>query len=207
MTTVSHKATGLRKVLDLSIAYKAFQFLLGDYKLYRKIISFIPSLENKRVLDIGCGNGRLLDFLPPSVNYTGYDFNEDYIRKAKAKYQNRNAQFFVADINNDPDLPKADIAFAIGVLHHLNDASCKNFLRSTRDHLNPGGVLITVDPVYVKNQNRIAKAIIKSDRGQCVREAKGYLELGDGIFNNQDYKVLNNVTNIPYNHVVIKSYV
>jgi SAM-dependent methyltransferase len=156
-------------------------------------------------MDVGCGNGRLLDFLPESVIYTGYDFNPDYIRNANAKYGNgkRKASFFVADINTTPDLAKADFVFVMGVLHHLTDESCVKLLQSAYKHLNPGGMVITVDPVFVEKQNAIARRIIKADRGTCVRFPDGYLELSKGTFSDTEHFVLKNVTNIPYNHMII----
>jgi SAM-dependent methyltransferase len=199
----SHISTGIRKVLELNIFYKTFQFVVGDYKLYRHVLKLLPSLENKSIMDVGCGNGRLLDFLPESVNYTGYDFNPDYIRNASAKYSNRKASFFVADINTTPDLAKVDVVFAIGVLHHLSDESCIRFLQSASRHLNPSGFVVTVDPVFIENQNPIARRIIKADRGTCVRFKQGYLELSHGIFRHSDYFILENATNIPYNHLIV----
>ena len=203
MAKQSHISTGVRKILDLNVFYKTFQYMVGDYKLYRQTLSLLPPLDNKAVMDVGCGNGRLLDFLPESVNYTGYDFNPDYIKNATIKYSNRKASFFVADINTTPDLAKADVIFAIGVLHHLSDESCVKFLQSAHKHLNEGGMVVTVDPVFVENQNFIARRIIKGDRGACVRFPQGYLDLGKDIFSGNDNYVLKNVTNIPYNHMII----
>jgi 2-polyprenyl-3-methyl-5-hydroxy-6-metoxy-1,4-benzoquinol methylase len=203
MSNQSHISSGARKILNLNIFYKAYQFAVGDYKLYRYVLGLLPSLENKAIMDVGCGNGRLLDFLPVSVTYSGYDFNENYIKNATLKYGNRKASFMVADINTTPDLPKADVIFAIGVLHHLEDATCVKFLQSASKHLNPGGMVVTVDPVFVENQNPIARRIIKGDRGTCVRYADGYLALSKGIFATSDPKVIKNATNIPYNHIII----
>src|SRR5688572_3292501 len=128
MADTPHKSTGIRGILNTSIAYKTFQYVIGDYKLYKRILQMLPSLENKTVVGIACGNGALLEYLPRSVQYIGYDFNPDYIKKAESKYSGRNARFFVADINSNPDLPLADVAFAIGVLHHLTDSTCLNFM-------------------------------------------------------------------------------
>ncbi len=203
MSKQSHNSSGVRKILDMNIIYKTFQFAVGDYKLYKRTLSLLPSLENKAIMDIGCGNGRLLDFLPESVSYTGYDFNPDYIKNATIKYSNRKASFSVADINTTPDLAKADIVFAIGVLHHLTDESSVKLLQSAYKHLNPGGLVVTVDPVFVEKQNPIARRIIKADRGTCVRYPQGYLDLGKGIFSGSEHFVLKNVTNIPYNHMII----
>jgi 2-polyprenyl-3-methyl-5-hydroxy-6-metoxy-1,4-benzoquinol methylase len=203
MSKKSHISSGARKILDLNFFYKTYQYIVGDYKLYRYVLSLLPSLEGKTVMDVGCGNGRLLDFLPESVKYTGYDFNENYIKNATAKYKHRNAKFSVADINTTPDLDKADVIFAIGVLHHLADDSCKKFLQSAMKHLNPGGMVVTIDPVFVEKQNFIARRIIKSDRGACVRYPEGYLALGKEIFPRNRHFAVKNITNIPFNHFVI----
>jgi cyclopropane fatty-acyl-phospholipid synthase-like methyltransferase len=203
MSKKSHNSSGARKILDLNFFYKTYQYIVGDYKLYKHVLGLLPSLENKVIMDVGCGNGRLLDFLPQSVSYTGYDFNENYIKNATLKYRNRKASFFVADINTAPDLAKADFIFAIGILHHLDDASCKIFLNSAFRHLNSGGMVVTVDPVYLDKQNFIARKIIEGDRGTCVRYPQAYLELSKNIFPECQHFILNNITNIPYNHIVI----
>ncbi|MEO8403083.1 MAG: class I SAM-dependent methyltransferase [Chitinophagaceae bacterium] len=203
MSKQSHVSSGVRKVLNLNIFYKGYQLAVGDYKLYKYVLKQLPSLENKSIMDVGCGNGRLLDFLPESVKYAGYDFNENYIKNAREKYANRNASFMVADINTTPDLPKADMIFAIGVLHHLEDSTCVKFLQSASKHLNPGGLVVTVDPVFVENQNWIARKIIKGDRGTCVRYPDGYLALSKGIFGESNHVLVKNATNIPYNHMII----
>jgi cyclopropane fatty-acyl-phospholipid synthase-like methyltransferase len=200
---VSHRSTGLRKIFDWNFFYKSFQYIVGDYKLYRHILSLLPPLENKTILDVGCGNGRLLDFLPESVNYTGYDFNPRYIQSARRKYMNRKADFFVADINQAENPVIADIIFAIGILHHLTDESCSKFFQSALHSLNPSGIMMTVDPVLLKKQDPIARYIIKSDRGKCTRSPEGYLALSKNIFSSSEQFILNNVTNIPYNHIVI----
>jgi SAM-dependent methyltransferase len=199
----THRSKGLRKIFDWNIFYKSFQYVIGDHKLYRHILRLLPPLENKTILDVGCGNGRLLDFLPESVRYAGYDFNPHYIKSAKSKYRNRQAKFFVADINDNENTVKADVVFVIGVLHHLSDESCTKLFQSAHRSLNPYGLVVTVDPVLIKKQNPIARFIIKSDRGKCTRSSEGYLALANDIFSSTEHFILKNVTNIPYNHIVI----
>src|SRR5262249_21180466 len=109
----------------------------------------------------------------------------------------------VADINTTPDLAKAAVIFAIGVLHHLSDESCAIFLQSAYTYLHPGVLVLTVDPVFVDKQNAIARWIIKADIGACVRFPQRYLDLGKDIFSDSKYFELKNVTNIPYDHMII----
>ena len=200
---IAHRSTGLRKILDWDFFYRFFQWAIGDYKLYRHIIGLLPSLDNKNILDVGCGNGRLLDFLPETVNYTGLDFNPRYIKKAQRRYRDRNAKFFVADINDMKNSMEADVVFAIGVLHHLTDEACKKLLRSAEGFLNLPGIMVTVDPVLAEKQNPIARRLIKSDRGACTRSAEGYLNLSHDIFSAVSHHLFRNITNIPYNHILI----
>ena len=39
------------------------------------------------------------------------------------------------------------------------------------------GSVISIDPVFIKNQNPIAKFIINMDRGNNVRNKKNYIDL------------------------------
>ena len=52
--------------------------------------------EEDKILDIGCGNGRLFDlFKGKKIDYIGIDNSEGQIREAGAKYPEEN--FLVAD--------------------------------------------------------------------------------------------------------------
>lgn len=76
-------------------------------------------LKPIRLLDIGCGNGRLSRFLKPySVDYTGIDNNKKFVRIAKKK--NRKAKFLLADALKLPFSKNSfDSVWVIAVLHHL----------------------------------------------------------------------------------------
>lgn len=74
--------------------------------------------ESERVLDLGCGNGRLFElFKDKKVKYVGVDFSKKLIEKAKEKYGN---YFQIADIFS---LPFSDNYFdsiwVIAVFHHI----------------------------------------------------------------------------------------
>jgi malonyl-CoA O-methyltransferase len=53
--------------------------------IQKKIIQKISHLlENKNILDLGCGNGSLLEFIKPK-NYIGIDFSEEMLKLNPAK--------------------------------------------------------------------------------------------------------------------------
>lgn len=68
-----------------------------------------------RILDAGCGYGRLLDILPASWagEYLGVDLSPSLIERARALYGHRsNATFLVGNLRN---LPAAEPAFDLAV--------------------------------------------------------------------------------------------
>lgn len=93
------------------------------------------------VLDVGCGNGRLLLGLPETIDYLGLDFSTTLLEKAVENHPK--ARFLEADITK-PDswrgLPLFDYIFCIAVIHHLESRHEQLFLlKQIKAHLKPGG--------------------------------------------------------------------
>ena len=112
---------------------------------------------NSAILDVGCGNGRLLLGIPESSNYTGIDISQELLRQAEKAHPKKS--FLSADITQKKvwdTLPRFDYIFCIAVLHHIPTQKEQLFvLNQIKNHLNPGGkVLITVwnlwQPKYLK---------------------------------------------------------
>jgi ubiquinone/menaquinone biosynthesis C-methylase UbiE len=77
--------------------------------------------EGSRVLDLGCGNGRLYQlFQGKTIEYLGIDISAGLIAEAQKKYPNAKDYFQVGDTlkTNLPD-SIIDTVFSIAVLHHL----------------------------------------------------------------------------------------
>jgi len=105
------------------------------------------------ILDVGCGNGRLLElFKDKIINYTGVDVSEKLVGLARKKYPNNN--FIVADNLNLP-FPddNFDKVFSVAVLHTIpSDELRKKATSELRRVLKPGGLLIiTVWDVWRKD--------------------------------------------------------
>lgn len=104
-------------------------------------------LENgEKILDVGCGNGRLYDFLKDKqVDYYGIDISEKLIEIAKNRYPE--GKFQVADALNLP-FPENffNKVFSIAVLHHIPSKEFRlQVLKEARRVLKKDGfLLITV---------------------------------------------------------------
>lgn len=98
--------------------------------------------ENEKVLDLGCGTGRLYEiFKNKGVDYTGIDFSEELIKIAKEKYGDR---FVVGDILSLLFLEESfDSVWSIAVLHHIPTKELrKRALGEIKRVLKPNGRII-----------------------------------------------------------------
>jgi ubiquinone/menaquinone biosynthesis C-methylase UbiE len=111
-----------------------YDFLIDELKKHIK--------EDEKVLDLGCGNGRLYKiFENKNINYTGVDFSENLIKKDIEKYGNH---FKTADILSLPfSEEKFDSVWAIAVLHHIPTLELrKRVLNEIKRVLGPNGRVI-----------------------------------------------------------------
>ncbi len=206
----AHHRAGVRKILELAWAYAAFKQFVQPVAAQRAFVKeFVPVEAGSRILDIGCGTGWILDYLPRDIHYTGYDLNPNYIADAQKQHGDR-ATFFCADITSEsvPHIESAgfDIVLALGLLHHLNDREAKSLCESAHAHLKPGGVFITFDGVYVPKQSPVARYIISRDRGRAVRTPEGYLSLTAPFFPRVKRQVRTDLLRIPYTHFLMHCY-
>src|SRR5262249_38071241 len=158
-----------------------------------------------RVLDIGCGPGTILQYLPRGVEYSGFDINPQYIADARKQYGDRGT-FYCQAVSDAAVEQQAsyDAVLASGLSHHLNDAEAERLFRVAHAALAPGGYLVTWDPVYVDGQSRLARYLISWDRGQFVRTPEEYLALARPFFPVVESAVFHDLLRIPYTHFVTK---
>jgi SAM-dependent methyltransferase len=98
--------------------------------------------EGDRVLDVGCGNGRLYQlFADREIVYTGLDQSEALIAIAQKKFPS--AHFVVGEMNSLPwDDNTFDVVFCIAAFHHLpDDASRLRALGDMKRVVKPGGTI------------------------------------------------------------------
>jgi SAM-dependent methyltransferase len=94
------------------------------------------------VLDLGCGNARLIDVLPKDTKYTGIDFSAGLL--AEAKKLHPKSDFVEADITGPKawrKLGKFDAIFCVAVFHHIPTQKQQLYLLGQiKGHLKTGGV-------------------------------------------------------------------
>jgi 2-polyprenyl-3-methyl-5-hydroxy-6-metoxy-1,4-benzoquinol methylase len=200
--------SGIRSILSFPIFYDLSQKIFGVKKLRAILIDkYMLVNPNDRLLDIGCGTAEILDCLPKNITYVGFDASNDYIKMAKEKYRDRNAQFFAKLVtdSNLGDFEPFDIVITTGVLHHLDDNEVIHLFSLAKQFLKPNGRIITIDPCYLEeNQRNLARFIISRDRGQNVRTSNQYRKLAENIFSNVRLYVRNDLLHIPYDHAILE---
>lgn len=107
------------------------------------IISMLPDVAGKRVLDVGCGSGPLSEWLVGhGAEVVGFDASANMVRLAEQKGID-GASFRVADLAQPLDFLTAqsfDLAVASLVMHYLRDWTAP--LRELHRVLRPGAHLI-----------------------------------------------------------------
>jgi cyclopropane fatty-acyl-phospholipid synthase-like methyltransferase len=199
-------ATGFRSILSHPVVYQTYQRLIGIDIAFKKYINeIIKPQPDCRILDIGCGEGYILNFLPPDVTYVGYDLSSSYIDYARKKFGNRGTFINerVSEMTIDSS-PLFDIVLATGLLHHLNDEEGKELFRIGASCLKPGGFMYTYDNAYAKGQSIIAKYISSKDRGQHVRYPDQYHAIGKSAFNNVEIILRDNMIRIPQTICILR---
>jgi len=195
--------SGLRGILNHPLIYRCMQWLVGAERLRRHVAGLIDPTPGLRVLDIGCGPADLLAWLP-GVDYVGFDSNSDYIAAAQSRFGAR-GRFFQQELHSDSQLQlgQFDRIVAVGLLHHLDDASALRLFELAAERLRPGGRLITVDCCWKDDQHPLARWLISRDRGQNVRSQEGYRDLARGQFPQVTTSYRHNLLHIPYSHTLL----
>ena len=192
------------RALDWSWVYRAFGVVTGAERLQRRLVRESFRIEaGERVLDIGCGPGDWLGYLP-EVDYTGIDFNPEYIDAARERWGGR-GRFEVAAVG--PELVGRyrdyDVVLGLGVLHHLDDAEAASMLDLAAGALKPGGRFVSLDGVLTGDQSTLARYMVLRDRGRFVRSAEAYERLARGRFESVEVEVMHRQLRIPYSHLVM----
>jgi SAM-dependent methyltransferase len=181
--------------------YDAFQRIMGAKRGRAWVVrEFIRPTPCMRILDLGCGTAEILGALPSDVAYVGYDMSPAYIAAAQRRFGDRGSFHCRAlEQTEAASLEQFDLVMGIGVLHHLDDATARQFMRIARAALRPDGRIYTLDPCLVDGQNPIARFLISRDRGQHVRDQEGYRALARGLGLRVEGKVTHQAW-IPYTH-------
>jgi len=134
----------------------------------------LNSVRNKKILDVGCNAGIILNSADDSNIKEGFDLDKDAIKIAKIinKDFNLKADFYVKDVFKS-DIKKAsfDILILSNVLPSFdyrgyNFEDCKMFVDKCSSYLKKGGVLYLTTPngrnSYYRKRSKIFYEQLKS---------------------------------------------
>ncbi|KAM4585860.1 phosphoethanolamine methyltransferase isoform 1-T1 [Fundulus diaphanus] len=109
-----------------------------------EILTMLPPLEGRRVLELGAGIGRYTShLLTKAAHVTAVDFMQSFVDKNRQNNgHHSNVTFMQADVTK-LDIPKhsVDLIFSNWLLMYLSDEELKSFMEKTLDWLQPGGFL------------------------------------------------------------------
>ncbi|MCL2697267.1 MAG: class I SAM-dependent methyltransferase [Oscillospiraceae bacterium] len=136
---------------------KKYNKLAGDYdlsfdgrftvKFKRKILDFCNVSDGDAVLDVGCGNGSLINAISKKAKIKAYgiDISPNMIAECRKRCKNIDFQVSGGEV-----LPFDDNNFNVliicCVLHHLNNP--QKFFMEAHRVLKQGGILIVGEPYF-----------------------------------------------------------
>ena len=171
----------------LKVVKDNYQEIAGDFDETRKkpiwpeLLKRVSEVkEGNSVLDVGCGNGRLLEALKDKkINYLGIDNSENLITLAQKNYPDN--KFLIGNILDLDELKeKYDLVISVAVLHHLPSFKLRQhallqMLNATKDG---GSVIFSVWRLWNNQKYRplLLQNIWKKITGRYD------LEIGDLLF-------------------------
>ncbi len=200
---MAQTTTGWRRVFSVPAVYRLAQSGIGSPNVRATLVErYLQPAEGDRILDIGCGTGELVEYMP-AVDYVGHDPSTEYVEAAREKFgdQGTFVEGGVGEI--DLELGSFDLAVAKGVLHHLDDDIARGLFDEAAAALKPGGRLVTIDPTFADGQSPIARFLASRDRGQNVREPAAYESMASPEFASVEVTVHHDLLRVPYSHAVV----
>jgi hypothetical protein len=110
-----------------------------DHVEVKKLKKIISQLKFNSVLDVGCGDGRFIDYFP-GKKYEGFDISEKLIDICKKDYPDK--KFFVSSVE-DLDRKGFDLVFCYTTLEHVPP---ENFDKAVQALKKAGKQILLIEP-------------------------------------------------------------
>lgn len=134
----------------------------ADLKQITELLSIFPLTVDSKLLDIGCGNGKLCKYIHErtGADVYGFDYSPAAITSAKRQLKKQAENFEVAAIDSQeyPDMI-FDVIISIDTLYFTDDLHA--LIRKITRWLKPGGIFAAfyMDDNQGQNKTELAQAL------------------------------------------------
>ena len=141
-----------------------------DY--YKTVARFCRVKKTDRVFDLGCGTGRLLEFIQ-CESYLGADLDLSALKRARKKFSANHIRFLQGEDWDDP-LCEFDptIVLMLGLVHHISDEEFQATIERIRSVVKTPRI-ITLDTTIFPGKP-VSNLLSRMDRGSYVRRQPAY---------------------------------
>jgi SAM-dependent methyltransferase len=176
-----------------------------DVAIWYLIRDIIRPHSDDRVLELGCGTGRILERLPPVRFYIGVDTNAHHIRSAQRRYPH-GGQFICSKLTVPPRMgQKFTLVLALGLLHRLSDPEAHQVIRSAHAMLAPRGRFITFDPLSQPSASWLGRLWQNRLDGPHLRDQTHHLALFNAEFPHIAAYGENRLARIPSGNIIVEA--
>ncbi|SJZ40397.1 class I SAM-dependent methyltransferase [Selenihalanaerobacter shriftii] len=141
------------------------------------------NIQNKSVLDFGCGIGSSCSMFSPN-NYLGVDLDQNRIKYARHLYPQYNFHVLKEkDLNILSDV--FDYILIVAVLHHIPSKKLSDVLQEFSRILKSNGSIIVIEPCFFINSHFNNYFMNFFDNGKHIKTMEGYFE----IFRHHNYQI------------------
>jgi len=182
----------------LAMVKNNYEEIAADFSQTRKRPLWEPLLEiakntknDARVLDVGCGNGRLRQaWIGSNISYVGVEPSKKLLDLAKKNedWQLVNQLFFMGNVLelSSLDLGLFDEVYCIAVIHHLPGKELRRqAVERLLDRVVPGGRLI-ISVWSMWQSPRFMRLVIKNSLLKIIGQFN--LDFGDLVFSGFNQK-------------------
>jgi len=152
------------------------------------VMEIIKDIPNKRILDLGCGDGRYADVIEDYAYYQGVDFADSFIDACKHRSEKN---FLCADISEYVSEQKFNIILLIGVITYLDDEDVRKLTKNIKSMILNNAIIVLRSVTlkaegykksYYDSGKRSWLFRLLKPRYQIIRRTKAYeLSLFDGL--------------------------
>lgn len=166
------------KLLDKPFFYDLVELLLG-MDFYKTAQNKIIKYPHQSVIDIGCGTGKILNYLKPE-NYLGLDINEKYLNYAKKRCQRSGVIFLTQDAAKINKIDGCyDLLLMINFIHHLSTKELRTVLQRILKNVNFSRMIV-IDGQ--PDCGILTKLLEKTDQGNHFRNLKQITDIYKNYF-------------------------